>query len=160
MNSVRSVALLLAQLHAGDRRWLLSQLDTAQQQRIGPELEAVLRLPRATRRREAARLSSPTALIERKTAKPGEANELQSLIEQIDQVQESRMTALWQGSAPGLLQAFLAIHPWRCSAALRSLLPSRATALATGPRPLLVRRRLLESVLTVLERETPLEGPR
>ncbi|MDM4772913.1 hypothetical protein [Solimonas sp. SE-A11] len=161
MNSVRSVALLLAQLHAGDRRWLLSQLDPAQQQRIGSELQAVLRLPRATRRREAARVSSPTALAERKAAPSEEVHELQPLIDRIDRADESRMMALWQGSAPWLLQAFLAVHPWRYSAALRSLLPtSRMAASAGGQRPLLVRRRLLESVLAVLEREAPLEALR
>ncbi len=155
----RSVALLLAQLHAGDRRWLLSQLSLEQRRRIGPELEAVLRLPRATRKREAARLG-PVALPGVSVSAPAAGtDELAPLIDRVDRIDEHRMTALWRGSPGWLLQSFLAVHPWRSATALQLLLPSmRSTPPATPPA--LVRRKLLESVLEALETGRPLEQMR
>ncbi len=158
--TARSVALLLSQLHAGDRRWLLSQLDREQQRQIGPELEAVLRLPRATRRREAARLAQGSL--------PGghpvpmaatDVDELAPLIDRIDGIADSRMVALWRGSPDWLLQAFLAIHPWRAAQALQQQLPTMRSA-PRATLPSLVRRKLLESVMAAAEAGRPLEHAR
>lgn len=155
----RSVALLLAQLHAGDRRWLLSQLAPEQRRRIGPELEAVLRLPRATRKREAARLGPVALPGVGVSVLAGDSDELAPLIERVDRVDEHRMTTLWRGSPGWLLQSFLAIHPWRTATALQLLLPSMRSAPPAAPSAL-VRRRLLESVLEALEAGRPLEQAR
>ncbi|AXQ28059.1 hypothetical protein D0B54_04940 [Solimonas sp. K1W22B-7] len=160
MSSVRSIALLLSMLPAGDRRWLLGQLEPAQQLRIEPELRAVLQLPPATRRREAARVSQGPVLQDHRTAAdPREPDELQPLIARLDQVEESRMTALWRGSPDWLLQAFLSIHSWRCRTALQSLLPSsRGQPVVAPAQSGMLRRKLLEAVLAALERSGPVVG--
>lgn len=151
--ATRSVALLLSMLPAADRRWLLEQLEPAQQQRIAPVLRAVLQLPVATRKREAARLSQgPLLQPERSSAEDEPVDELQPLIARIDQVDPSQMAALWRGSPSWLLQAFLSIHSWRCRASLQALLPTApGHRLAPTAYPTLLRKKLLESVLAALD---------